>query len=244
VIVPGLDPNRRPCFGIDVVDLGNPRTRGRHLDRRFMERVFGPAEREFVSTAPDAERAVWRHWAAKEAAFKAIGIHLHPDPPPPFQHAAFEVVSLDAGEGVLRWGDRQFELRVETSDRRVVAMAGLDELDADVGWTAADIEETSVRIGAHGRDDLDALLGPRERNAARGFAHGLVRLAARTDLARRLDRPADVLEVVNAPGPAGRTPPLIYLDGSPFPDARISLSHDGPFVAWATWTVSGRAGGS
>jgi len=236
----------RPCFGIDVVDLGNPRTRGRHLDRRFMTRVFGPAERDLVSAASDPERAVWRHWAAKEAAFKAVGIHRHPEAPPPFEHAAFEVVDLDETRGTLRWRDRDLDLRVDVDPggRRVVAVAGLDRLHPDITWTGADLEGTSVRLGAHDAEALEAMLGPREREAARGFAHGLVRLAARTEVARRLDLPPERCEIVNAPGPAGRTPPLVQLDGSPCPDARISLSHDGPFVAWASWTVNERMGGS
>jgi len=237
---------RRPSFGIDVVDLTNPRTRGRHVDRRFMERIFGAAERARVSASTDPERAVWRHWAAKEAAFKAIGIHLHPSASPPFEHAAFEVLDLGSDRGTLRWESREFELRLDEDPGGgwVSAVAGLDGLDSDIEWTAADIEETSVRLGAPGRDALDALLGPRERKAARGFAHGIVRLAARTEVAYRLGRPAAQPEIVNAPGPAGRTPPLVRLDGSPFPGARVSLSHDGPFVAWASWTVSGRTDGS
>jgi len=250
-----------PAFGVDIVDLSNPRTFGRHHDRRFMERVFAPDERAAILEAPDPRMRAWRYWAAKEAAFKAIGIRAHPDSPPPFEHAAFRVIATDSERGTVRWSELECAVtfRDDPARRWVAALAWIMDMDEadetdvgagedaatlDIRWQASDIEETSVRLGARDRDTLKSRLGPQELVAARGFGHALVRLAARTELARRLTLDAGRLEIVNAPGPAGRTPPIVHLDDAPSPDARVSLSHDGTRIAWATWALSERTGGS
>jgi phosphopantetheine--protein transferase-like protein len=237
-----------PDFGVDIVDLANPRTLGRHHDGRFMERIFAPAERAAIAEAPNPRMRTWRFWAAKEAAFKAIGIRLHPAAPPPFTHARFEVSASEADRGTVRFGTVEcaVEFRDDPQLRWVGAHAVIAEAPAgaDVRWRASDIEETSVRLGARDRQALETRLGPRELEAARGFAHALVRLAARTELAQRLEVEPGRLEIVNAPGPAGRTPPIVHLDGVPTSNARVSLSHDGSRIAWATWAISGRTGGS
>jgi hypothetical protein len=224
-----------------------------------MERVFAPGERAAISAAPDPRLRTWRYWAAKEAAFKAIGIRVHPGSPPPFEHAAFQVTTADAATGTVRWEDVECAVtfREDLERRWVGALAviadgpGQAALTADAGasvpairWRASDIEETSVRLGARDRDTLTSRLGPRELVAARGFAHALVRLAARTEVAQRLALDADRLEIVNPPGPAGRTPPIVHLDDALCPEARVSLSHDGTRIAWATWTLSARTGDS
>jgi phosphopantetheine--protein transferase-like protein len=244
-----------PAFGVDVVDLANPRTLGRHHDRRFMERVFAPAERDAIAAAPDPRLRLWRYWAAKEAAFKAIGIRAHPGPPPTFTHTAFQVTEAEAERGTVRWEAVEFAVtfREDRAHRWVGALAVIDDTPdrilpgraaPDVRWATSDIEETSVRLGARDLATLQTRLGPRELEAARGFAHGLVRLAARTEVARRLGVEANRLEIVNASGPAGRTPPIVHVDDAPRPDALVSLSHDGARIAWATWALSARTGGS
>jgi len=54
-------------------------------------------------------------------------------------------------------------------------------------------------------------------------------------VASRSGLPIGRLEIVNPPGPAGRVPPQVHFDGALFERARISLSHDGSLIAWATW---------
>ena len=257
----GVDPPSAPAFGVDVVDLANPRTLGRHHDRRFMERVFAPAERGAIHAAPDPRFRTWRYWAAKEAAFKAIGIRRHPESPPPFVHAAFEVIATDADRGTVKWDEVECDVtfREDPARRWVGALAVVSSRSdgvvdgegmsaVDIRWVASDIEETSVRLGARDSETLKGRLGQSELAAARGFAHALVRLAARVEVAQRLSVDPARLEIVNAPGPAGRTPPIVHHDDAPCPDARVSLSHDGTRIAWATWVrngaISARTGGS
>jgi len=231
-----------PWFGVDVVDLRNPRTRGRHLDERFMERIFGDRERALVGDSADPERAVWRHWAAKEAAFKAVGMRTHPGLPPPFAHARFEVVDIGFESAEVVWQEERIAIVFDETvpDRRVAAVGCVGELDDAVRWTARDTEETAVRLGVLEARALDQRLRPAEARAARGFTHGLVRLAARTEIATRCGLAPERLEIVTPRGPTGRVPPEVHLDGALYPDARVSLSHDGALVAWAIWVAPDR----
>ena len=107
--------------GNDIVDLelaGEP-------SPRFVARVLAPEERRASTRAAD----VWRRWAAKEAAFKALARR---DPGLPFVHARF-VVDLEAGlvahprgEVRVRWerARRSARLRRLAGRRRLPCRRG------------------------------------------------------------------------------------------------------------------------
>jgi hypothetical protein len=57
--------------GNDVVDLGDPETRLCGLHPRWVERVFGAAERTALDASPSRHLLHWALWAAKESAYKA-----------------------------------------------------------------------------------------------------------------------------------------------------------------------------
>ena len=57
--------------GNDIVDLRAADAVDKWRDRRFMERVFSRSQCEEILRAPDRDRALWSHWAAREAAYKA-----------------------------------------------------------------------------------------------------------------------------------------------------------------------------
>ncbi|MDT8368093.1 MAG: 4'-phosphopantetheinyl transferase superfamily protein [Longimicrobiales bacterium] len=229
--------------GIDVVDLRNARTHDRHLDRRFMARIFGAAEVSLIRASDDPARAVWRHWAAKEAAFKAICAARHPDPPPIFRHADFEVVSLAEGAGELRWHDTLSPLTVLEDPHGAwvacVAASGARVIPEGLVWRVESVDEAAARLGIADRSEVTHRLGPHERSDSRDLPHAIVRLAARTELARQLGVAPERLEIVSAAGPAGRTPPRVHLDGEETGGVCLSISHDGPRVAWAVG-VDGR----
>jgi len=229
-----------PGLGVDVVDLRNPRTRGRHHNDRFVDRIFDPPERKLVMGATDPERALWLHWAAKEAAFKAVGSSVHPEPPPIFDHSAVAVVEVAGDRAAVRWGDTRIDLvlHVDPRGRWVAALGQVDRLDPAVKWSVEEGEETAVRLGVPDEAALHARLTPGEVTASRGFVHALVRLAARTEVASRMEVEPDRLEIVSPRGPAGRVPPEVHLDGELSDRVRVSLSHDGPLIAWATSVIS------
>ena len=99
-----------PPVGNDVVDLDDPRCRGKGADERFLGRVLAPAEREAVRASADPDLALWCRWAAKEAAFKAV-TRIRGEPPP-FVHADFLVERASVSEGTVRWRDLSLPWRL------------------------------------------------------------------------------------------------------------------------------------
>lgn len=237
----------RVFVGNDVVDLEQPRTRGRAHDERFVARVFDAAEGRAIAAADDGDTELWTRWAAKEAGFKVISKLL--GAPPPFVHRAFKVAwsddvpAVEAGDadvlrrGRVRYEDHEAVVSVSrcpggvhaigfgTADgtpERVPLRPRVALLDApDVPW-ADPLEELEARFTA---SELDAVYS--RPSAA-------VRLGARADLSRALLMDEERIEIVCDPGPTSQRPPRVRLDGNPAA-ADVSLSHDGRLLAWVLW---------
>lgn len=75
-------------------------------------------------------------------------------------------------------------------------------------------------------------LSEAEADPVHSRASAAVRLAARRTLAELWDLSEGRLEIVCAPGPTGRRPPSVRLDGEAC-DADVSFTHDGRWVAWS-----------
>lgn len=252
------------CVGNDIVDLTNPRTERRSADERFVARVLDPDEQRTVQTSTEPDLELWCLWAAKEAGFKAISKLV--GEPPPFVHRAFKVSWRDiedrpagsAGDdaldlegphsaGVIRqgtvtWHDhcapvvvarrpegihaisftRREEAREPARLRPCVAL--LDEPESP--WSGS-LEELLPRFTE------------READAVYSVSSAAVRVGARRELARLLGVEERRLEIVCAPGPTSQRPPRVLLDGAET-EADVSLSHDGPLIAWALWVSRDR----
>lgn len=244
-------PDRRPGpVGIDVVDCFEKRMRGKADDSRFVARVFTDRETDQIRNAADPDLVLWMMWAAKEAVFKAETVAE--GEPPVFDHSAFEVTvpisalalpypnqtdapawRPDAAGHVLRRG---VECPVEWSlTGSVVCLAP--------PHTAPGIRErigverlSDVASGSDTSGNLEALIEahfhPTESRAMHSLPSGLVRLAARTAAVQLLQIEADRLRIVTPPGPAGRTPPHLEVDGKRDPRLALSISHHGDRIAW------------
>lgn len=225
------------AVGNDVVDLSDPRCQGKHREARFLERVLAPAEREAVARAPDPARALWLHWAAKEAAYKVVS--KLPAGRPPFEHAAFVV---DGPGGLVGYGAARVPFRarregdllhVVAVDPRLPAWPGADGVPR-LRHGARDItgeDDPSGRGGAWERA-LRERFTDLERAAVHSAASARVRLEARAHLARELHLDEARLQIVCRGGPTGRTPPVPLLDDERAP-ADVSLSHHGRWIGWA-----------
>jgi phosphopantetheinyl transferase (holo-ACP synthase) len=192
--------------GNDIVDLqlaGEP-------SPRFVARVLAPEERRVSTCAAD----VWRRWAAKEAAFKALARR---DPGLPFVHARF-VVDTEAGLIAHPSG----EVRVRWEQHGVALSC--------VGWQgagaclAAVATAEEAEVAACGR-----FLGPREAGGVTGRVSIAVRLLAKRLLCDHLACVWDDLEILRP----GGGPPEVWLGGRLAPEVGISLAHHGHFVACA-----------
>jgi phosphopantetheinyl transferase (holo-ACP synthase) len=229
--------------GNDVVDLTDPRVLGKASDARFLERIFTEEERAAIAAARDPDMELWRSWAAKETAYKAVS-KLRGSPPT-FAHRAF-VVSwsrLREHDGLtgLRVGSVHFESTVidieATWDPKTVHVIGW------VGDTThtrnaerfdhrlARLDEPAAAWSAP-LTELERRLTPRELEAVHSRASLAVRIGARTAIAEALKIDEHRLEIVCPPGKPGRRPPAVLVDGEPA-TVDVSLSHDGDWIAWA-----------
>ncbi|MEQ1857986.1 MAG: 4'-phosphopantetheinyl transferase superfamily protein [Longimicrobiales bacterium] len=233
---------KRVFVGNDVVDLTNDRTEGRGGDERFIGRVFDVEEQSGIRGAGSSDLELWSRWAAKEAGFKAISKAL--GAPPPFVHRAFKVhwsASFDRSQGVVRegtvrYGELVAQITVELRPGAVHAVA----ISAAASRRGIRVEPRVVTIDepgsrwSHGLDELKRSFTPQELDAVYSRESAAVRIGARADLATRLEVKEDRLEIVCAPGATSQRPPRVLLDGREAP-ADVSLSHDGPWLAWAIW---------
>lgn len=225
--------------GIDVVDLTDPRTRGKAADDRFVSRVLDGVEAAEVRAAGDPDVELWSRWASKEAAFKTA-TKLRGNPPV-FRHAAFGVRwESPRREGEPHMGMVSYEeLRIPVM---VLADSGAIQAVCYTHPRRAAVRD-EVRLGLEPLDAPDApwsgsledlLVGftEREADAVHTRPSAAVRIGARVELADMMGIDVSRVEIVCDPGAPGRRPPRVFVDGSPA-RADVSLSHHGRWIAWA-----------
>ncbi|HSW28894.1 MAG TPA: 4'-phosphopantetheinyl transferase superfamily protein [Longimicrobiales bacterium] len=222
-----------PVVGNDIVDLGEPRTEGKHSDPRFVARVLGENERAVLTRAEDPAVALWAFWAAKEAAYK-VASKLR-GAPPVFIHAAFCVTWTEVGparwEGHVAYEELDIPVVAVRSGTMIhaVAVSGADIRSALPGAELLDApaEAWGARLA-----ELLPSFTEREADAVHSLPSAAVRVRARAALAEMLAAGEADVEIVCDPGVTGRRPPRVHLRGRPAP-ADVSLSHHGRWVAWA-----------
>ncbi|HEX4449048.1 MAG TPA: 4'-phosphopantetheinyl transferase superfamily protein [Polyangiaceae bacterium] len=190
------------AVGNDVVDLTDPWIARHHEDADFVARVCSDEERRRVNT----KRDLWRLFAAKEAAYKAL---VKLGRAPGFAHRAL-LVSADGGS--VAWSDCRLALSVTDDLDHVHAVAWSEGHRPRARVARADGAEAVADEGTRARDLLRDLVA-----STFGYLAG-------------------DLEVIRDPAPGtwdGRGPPRIVRRAVPL-DIAVSLSHDGPFVAAAT----------
>lgn len=231
----------RPWVGNDIVDLAEPGVAGKEHDRRFMDRVFTPAERERILSAAAPTVALWKTWAAKETAFK-IASKLRDGMV--FSHRTFEV-GPDAGEEGRRQGapgslsewvgvrfeDLDIRVRWETARDYVHCVGQLVRgMDATAGADAARRPRQLLAGILHDSQALGGVLTSAEQASVHSTASERARLLARRLMARWDLQGAEVVRLWRA---WGWSPPVISHQGAPVAGFDVSLSHDGRFVAAA-----------
>lgn len=208
-------------IGNDIVDLAEPGVAGKERDTRFMDRVFTPAERRRILQAAAPTIALWKTWAAKEAAYK-IASKLRQRVV--FAHRAFEVGAEAVGERAkVRFEDLEIRVRWETAADYVhcIGHLGGERVTAWRRLLAGVAREGQV---------LDGVLTGAEQASAYSTASERARLLARRLMERWDLKGAEVVRLCRS---WGWSPPVVARDGSPVPAFDVSLSHDGRFVAAA-----------
>lgn len=230
-MLPGL---HRTFVGNDIVDLSDPRLEKAGGRSRFMERVFEPAERARVKAGGDLRRSQWSHWAAKEAAFKAVSKALRN--PPVFEHRQFVThLADDLTEGLVQYLDWEMALRLEQTDTAVhaLAWAGAQQSDS-IGRTHSGLGEIEIRPDSRNRVSPEAagLLTASELATIQHDGSAWARIHARKALADHLGQPESAIRILGDPESPGRAPARLFIEGSTSPPD-LTLSHHGRWVAWA-----------
>jgi phosphopantetheinyl transferase (holo-ACP synthase) len=226
-------------IGNDVVDLTAPRAAATPANPRFVERVFTETERERIDCAARPDLEVWLGWAAKESAYKVVS-KLRSEAPV-FVHRAFEVHWEDGRAGHPRPGTVRYEGdtfpvqgTIDPEERFVHAVGanpGTPSLPSHIRWTIERIDRPAAPwLGS--LEALSARLTERERDAVHSVLSAAVRIGAKEEAAKLLDLAPGRVEIVCRPGRLGRRPPSVLVDGRPA-KLDVSLSHDGPWIAWA-----------
>lgn len=223
---------RRVVVGNDVLDLADPRCLRIPLDGRFADRVLAGEERERIRSSTEPRRALWRTWAAKEAAYKVVS-KLR-GAPPPFVHSRFLVRENPTGSMIVTYGNVSVPVQEERSEN--------PEALHVVAWYPAGWRVVEAAVGPL-PDDPPPLrrLTQRERRAIHSPASGWVRLRARARAAALMSVPETDLEIVCEDGPTGRSAPNLLVGGRTAV-WDVSLSHHGRWIGWALARGGGGSG--
>lgn len=238
-------------LGNDIVDLADGRHAGKASDRRFLDRVFTPKERETIRASPAPDRTLWMLWAGKEAAFKTLSKAR--GAPPVFNHRLFEVSLLqdpggtdpareatksqyhptvsDRQAGLVRYENRTFPLLVEMASGSLHALSWASnspEIAPPHSWGLEELP----REEDDWRSAYEPQFSPREWACISHRSSALARLAAKRALASSLGVPEAALEIGCDPGVPGRRIPRAFLDGVEL-GVDLTISHHGRLLAWA-----------
>jgi len=145
-------------------------------------------------------------------------------------------VGAPARAGVVEHGDHAVDVWAEVvRDGGALHVVALDRGARPAGGRLLRTVDRLERAGAPWAAPLDELRGrmtDREREAVHSHASAAVRIGARSAIAALLDVDPARVEIVCRPGAIGRRPPLALVDSVPAA-VDLSLSHDGPWIAWS-----------
>jgi hypothetical protein len=232
-------------LGNDIVDLADPRHRGKTREQRFLDRVFTPREQADIDSSPDSDSALWLRWAGKEAAYKTVSKSL--GTPPIFVHSSFQVtvvepdrLSSNGGDaftppmtrfGQVGYGGVYYPLRIEVVGPALHAVTWVPSSSGMV----PPFQWRSDRIGDVVGDWKGALrpwFSDEEWACVTHRASALARIAARRSIADTLGEDEKDLEIRCRDGAPGRRIPIVFRRGKELP-VDLTLSHHGCLLAWA-----------
>jgi hypothetical protein len=208
--------------GNDIVDLTNRRSQKKIDDLRFIDRILGPEERDDFMRSADRSAILWAFWAGKETAYKICRkLDLRAAFSPRLYrvnlHKSYDIIPTGcAFDGKTIYGTVSttygaMAIRVMINPEYIHCIgtdetSGLESVVWDVGRMAV------------AADDADE--------------SSFVRQIAIRGLSARFGQGPETIEIKRFKDVKGLGPPVVYLNGEPSA-IDISLSHDGPFCAYA-----------
>ena len=207
-------------MGNDIVDRRAVDAVGKGRDERFVRRVLTDPERRGWRQSADPDQYLWRAWAAKEAAYKAIA-KSRPDisASPRGYQAVFEHgISGQNLPGVVQTprGPVYILVMIRADYIHCIGQALLHPEHLTWG-----VERISAEPGPAGDHDP-------ERQSA------VVRRAASARISAYMGLPAADIQIRRYQDQCSRrrSPPGVYIRGV-YSEIDLSLSHHGRFAAYA-----------
>lgn len=201
-------------FGNDVVDLLEERDRPAAFLDRYVRKICTDAEASFLRKEDNFEEALWKVWALKESAFKAVNRR---DRSRSFRYRELEVqpgfhAVHDHGTGLTLEASVFYEResRFETESRRETDC----QCVVGIAWYAPDREDALI-VSWIDHVEEEANLSQEVRKQAASILRYL-----------KIDASADMVQ--RRPAPDGELlPPVLVL---PCGETPVSLSHHGRLV--------------
>lgn len=209
-------------LGNDIVDLRE--SSEKHLDEKFLQRVFTHKEQECIQKAENPNLVLWMLWAAKESIYK-IATKMGPVI---FSHQEFSIE------------DSAFKKMAKLSPSgRFSASAHIKSQEIFVIWEwTEEYVHCLARAGVGNSTsavelctDSGTLLTEREKESVHSIASQEVRVLAK-NLLRKSSKLKEI-EIIRTKKGEKFLPPTIFDSGMLIPGLDLSLSHDGRFIAAA-----------
>lgn len=216
-------------LGNDVVDRDAARCLRKAADSRFQSRILSLREQRLLGASDDPETLIWIFWALKEAAFKTFR-QAHRDIP--FHPRSFEcflsadLIRSGGPFGIpaeVCWNNDSLPSAVEGGEGWIHARCSLTAKGL-IGMTTGLVREEDPVPGT-------ARLSARELAAIRFPQQARVRIHCKEHLARHFGLHPDSIEIIRERTREGKRPPRVFVKGSDL-GIDLSLSHDGPWLAW------------
>jgi phosphopantetheinyl transferase (holo-ACP synthase) len=243
-------------LGNDVVDLALSMTQQKHLDQRFLQRVFTMDERCAIQQALDKNRLLWSIWAAKEAAYKAYKKQF---PACIFAHRKFALTAetlrmllqaeslagLQELTGILVCEDLALAIKWQWGKSMVHCMGILAS-------SAALFQDWQMINWQVHTLDATATMPLKTAGAAKNFScRELASIFSAESLQTRLhakrflqtlgfSRKVEIIRTTLATRLNQQSPPALYLGKNILIDHEVSLSHDGQWGAVAVLSPTDR----
>ena len=204
------------------MDLTDPRSKGRSLDTRFIDRVFTLQEQEQIVNGGFPDVLVWSLWAGKETAYKILR-KVH---------------------GNVTAAPRRYEVKMGTSeddcDDNRSCISGVVKTPYDTVFIRIFTEADYIHcIGVTGTEELmrSVIWGMHKRELREGeediyspdTASVEIRKMATKEIATYFQEDIKNIAILRFKGSHGLGPPKVYIRGKEA-ILDISLSHDGQFL--------------
>lgn len=218
----------RSYVGNDIVDITSVEILNKFHDRRFLQRVFTPAEIACLDGCKRPDLVLWFLWSAKEAAYKALKKY---DESAVFAHRQFKVQFEDSNPtelyqykvATLLYHDIRFKITWASSQEWIHCNAVMENFEGgpfDV-FDYKVMKTFDIMDRSHVFSNEESLSIYSEQSKA-------VRVLAKTLL---YQNGLEHVQIIRRPSGKHFFPPKVYKYSKELKDWDISMSHDGSFVA-------------